>query len=478
MLQGAAGLEIQRASKHAFPTYAGAPQGIVKVNFDLAGKMKSVPEAQGALLASLTGGSSLGPAFLITPIPGEADRAIAVCEYTGYPLSVLDFANLKTAKTVRKNFLPANSPTQVGLGPYTSAWVTQAGAQWLYVTGYTGMARIRYSQGGKPVGAAIRSDTFVRRLSATEIDGHRRTSMKKIDGLIPIFGGRLMDCGYGISGRGGDPFSTGVELFDPQLLGEGDTQNAPSQTAAYLSRCFALRTLRSRMVWNAADGSRRQEIFAASGSVKRQFVNELGEQDKALAPANLDAKIFCYEVGEKGALRDLFGFSLPPSPDGRSIESHIVLSPCNRFLVILTQDGVLYTYEIATKRFVDGLVIEEPDGRPVNLLEFHRPCEIIFTSPDGQIFFLTAHAGENSGTANFHRISVAPDGRLAVQPHVGINCDGKDGWKDFDRIVRCFMPDLTKADGSYDFVLGYSQSTVAPFVRVITDFIAPRETGR
>lgn len=122
MVQGAAGLEIQRASKHAFPTYAGAPQGIVKVNFDLAGKMKSVPEVQGALLASLTGGSSLGPAFLITPIPGEADRAIAVCEYTGYPLSVLDFANLKTAKTVRKNFLPANSPTQVGLGPYTSAW--------------------------------------------------------------------------------------------------------------------------------------------------------------------------------------------------------------------------------------------------------------------------------------------------------------------------------------------------------------------
>ena len=46
--------------------------------------------------------------------------------------------------------------------------------------------------------------------------------------------------------------------------------------------------------------------------------------------------------------------------------------------------------------------------------------------------------------------------------------------KDFDEIVRCFLPDLTRHDGSYDLVLGGSQDNGGPrTVRVIDDFIPP-----
>ena len=456
--------------KRAFQTYDGAPQGTLTIQYDVVQKLKSAPLAQGALVASLSGGPSLGPAFLVSAIPGEAEKAVAVCEYTGYPLSVLDFSAVNEKRIVTKRFLPPSAPTSVGLGPYCSRWVRHGDELWLYVSGYTGMARIKYAQGGKAL-AAVASDVYGGRLASEAVDGHARPGLKKIDSLIPVFGGRLIDSGYGIGGRGGTALTTGLRLFDPRLLSSG--QPVPAQTAAYLSRCFALNTLRSRLVWNAHDGSRRQEVFASGGTVRRQFIAELPEQDKALAPSNLDAKVFCYEVPEKGGLSDLCGFSMPPAENGRPIESHIALSPCNRFLVLLTQDGVLYSYGITRKQFADGLVLTTPSGGPVQPMEFHRPSEIIFTAPDGQIFFLTAPFDGEGTAAHFHRITVASDGRLSVHPHLGITFEGKDGCKDLDRIVRCFMPDLKRKDGSYDFVLGYSQSTVAPFVRVIADFISP-----
>ena len=65
-------------------------------------------------------------------------------------------------------------------------------------------------------------------------------------------------------------------------------------------------------------------------------------------------------------------------------------------------------------------------------------------------------------------------GGLKVEPHLAIHCTSNRAALEFDRIVKCFLPDLRTKDGSYDFVLGYSQSTVQqPFVRVITDFIVP-----
>ena len=117
-------------------------------------------------------------------------------------------------------------------------------------------------------------------------------------------------------------------------------------------------------------------------------------------------------------------------------------------------------------------------GDPIRLMEFHRPSEMIFSSPDGQIFFLTAPFGPDGTSINFHRVAIDAAGRLSVQPHLGIALQNKDAYKEFDRIVRCFMPDLKNSDGSFDFILGYAQSNVAPFVRVINDFIPPHGAAR
>ena len=465
------GLTLKIARKGAFPTYDGAPEGTVTVRYDLVGKLKSTPAAQGPLADSLSGGTSIGPAFLLSPVPGVTNQVVAVCEYAGYPLSILDFSSLGTTKTVGKTFLPPQSPAGAGLGPYNSTWVQSADEQWLYLSGYTGLSRIRYARDGKVL-PIITADLFNSRLQQQPLDGHGRTSMKKIDGLLPVFGGRLLNSGYGLDGRGGDAFSTGVELFDPHSLGPGATNQIKSQTSAYLSRCFALKTLHSRLVWNARDGHPRQEIFAASGSIRRGLINEL--KDPSVGPANLDGKVFLYEVIEPAGLRDLYGFSLPKLDHDKAIDGHLVLSPCNRFLVVMTQDGVLYSYSLARKQFIDGVVLHQPDGGNLRLMEFKRPSQIIFTAPDGQIFFLAEPFTDTAGAITFHRVEVSAGGRLSIVPHLGLTFENPTGYHDFKGIVRCFLPDRQHNDGSYDFVLGYSQQTVQPYVRVIRDFLPPQ----
>ncbi len=466
LVLGREGLKFKPAGgKHAFPIYEGAPEGTLAVRYDPVEKLKSTPAAQGPLAASLSGGPSLGPAFLITPIPGQVAKALAVCDYTGYTLSVLDFSSLQQKKTVAKHPLP----TQVGLGPYNSLWLTHGDEQWLYINGYIGMTRIKYAQGGKVVD---RMASVAYRTAPQAIDGQARGPLKHVDGLIPAFGGRLINTGSGAVGRGGSAFSTGLELLDTNLLGQ--TNAVPSQTAAYMSRCFSLETLQSRVLWSAHDGGRRQEVFGASGGANQAFVNELAGQDKALAPANLDAKVFAYEVDEVKGLRDLYGFSIPLSEEGKSTEGQLVLSPCHRFLVIMRPDGVLYTYSIAQKQFIEGLRLTAPSGSPVNLIGFKRPSACIFASPDGQIFFLTGPADKDATSIQFNRVVVGSQGRLSVEPHLAVTCASNADCNDFSGVVRCFLPDDKTRDGSYDLVLGYGQSTVQPFVRVMTDFIPPR----
>jgi len=464
------------SSEDKYWTYAGAPEGTVTVKYEVVEKLKANPDAQGALADSLKGGPSLGPVFLITPVPGVPDKAVGVSEYAIYPLATFDFSKLEEKRAVIKTALPGKAALAVGVGPYDSGWVKQGDEQWLYVTGYTGMTKIKYSAGGKVLDV-MKSDQFHKRLAAVPVDQHARGGLKQYDRIFSVFGGRLMDSGTGRSGRGGTPFTTGLELFDPKQLGADATSGSvPSQTAAYMNRCCgALATLQSRLIWNAHDGSRRQEIFG-TGKPNPVFVEELGAADKALLPSNLDEKVFCYEVAENDGLRDLFGFSLPVSENGTSAGSYLALSPCSRFLLILTSDGTLYSYSIAAKQFVDGVRLKTPSGGSVATIGFRRPGEQIITSPDGGQFFLTAPAGNDGATVQFNRIVVGNDGRLSIEPYLGIDCANSADRQDLENCVRCFMPDLKNKDGSIDFIIGWDskdREQAKPFVRVIKDFIPP-----
>jgi len=416
----------------------------------------------------------------VTPIPGEPEKAVGISEYAIYPLATFDFSRLEDKRAVLKTDLPSKAALAVGLGPYDSAWVKQGDEQWLYITGYTGMTRIKYSQGNQVLDV-MTSDLFHTRLAASPVDRHGRGGLKQYDRIFPVFGGRLMDSGTGRFGRGGTPFSTGLELFDPKLFGsDANSGSVPSQTAAYMNRCCgALATLQSRLIWNAHDGSRRQEIFG-TGQPNKEFAKELGAKDPTLPPSNFDVKVFCYEVSENDGLRDLFGFSLPVSESGESAGSYLALSPCSRFLLILTDDGTLYSYSIAAKQFVDGVRLKTPAGDAVATIGFRRPGEQIITSPDGGQFFLTAPAGQEGTSVQFNRIVVGNDGLVSIEPYLGIDCASSDDRQDLENCVRCFMPDLKNKDGSIDFIIGWDskdREQAKPFVRVIKDFI-PATTAR
>jgi hypothetical protein len=473
-----ASMLLPQSSKHAFRTYAGAPVGTVTVKWDIVERVKAAPEAQGPLADSLREGASLGPVFLVTPVPGVPDQAVAICDYGNYTLSTFDFSRLEEERVVRKAPLPASAAVPVGLGVYDSLWVEQDNEQWLYLGGYTALSRIKYSTSGQ-VRDAMTSEQFHQRMAPSRVDQHVRGGLKQYDRIFPVFGGRLLDSGASRSGRGGEAFGTGLELFDLKSLGSsGSTDAIPSQTAAYMSRCCgALGTLQSRMIYSAHDGSRRQEIFGG-GKPSQVFVNELGAQDKALVPNNLDEKVFHYEVTEQDGLRDLFGFSLPLTQQGESVGSNLALSPCQRFLLILLDDGSLYTYSIAQKQFIDGVKLQSPDGDAVATIGFRRPGEQIITSPDGQLFFLAGPTLKNAATVQFNRIVVGQTGLLTIEPYLRIHGADSDDFQDLRNCVRCFMPDLKRNDGSIDFVIGWDSKDRAqakPFVRVITDFIPPSQ---
>jgi hypothetical protein len=452
-------------------TFAGAPSGELTIRFDITSKIKSEPKRYGEVAASMSGVSQ-GPAYAVIPVPGEADRAIGVCEYN-YFFSKLDFSRRATERKVYKSYLTQSVdglktgfPVAVGLGPYNAAWIEHDDALWLYMAGYTGLSRLKYSAAGRPVDAYA-VESIYRKLSPKPIDGVPRDGVKDFLHVFPTTDGRLIDIGRGRAGRGGGARSAGLEIFNPSTLGE-------SHTAVEMNRCFGLFTPVSRMVYSISGAAPRQELFVAGGNIRPEYVQDI--EDPNRRPKNQDPKIFAYDCASGGDLRDLYGFSLPAQPDAGDASSNIAFSPCRRFLVALQGGGTLLTYHVAERRFVDGARLRTPDGRPVHLLDFTRPSASIWTSPDGRIFFHTALDGAESKSVNFYEVRISRDGRIAVVPHlaVALETDGR-GARDFERIVRCFLPDLTKGDGSYDLVLGSDQDNGGqPFVRVIEDFVPPR----
>ncbi|MFM7055835.1 MAG: hypothetical protein ACKO2P_02820, partial [Planctomycetota bacterium] len=350
-----ASMLLPPTSRHAYRTYTGAPAGTVTVKYDIVELLNATHQAQGPLRESLKEGPGLGPVFLVSPIPGLPAQAVAVSDYAGYPLCQLDFSSLEEKRTVFKTHLPEKTPLATGLGPYDSTWVLQGDELWLIVTGYTGMTRIRYAKSGQRA-RNMTSDVFHTRMVPTAIDGQVRGGLKQYDRILPVIGGRLLDSGTGRPGRGGTPFTTGVELFSlSDLPGTGPV---PSQTAASLSRCCgALKSLQSRVSWNLSDGRLRQEIFG-SGRPSQVGLAELDEKDKSLVPTNHDEKIFLYEVLENRGLRDLFALALPLSASGQTVDSYLALSPCHQFLVILTDDATLWSWNIAQRQFIDGIRLQ------------------------------------------------------------------------------------------------------------------------
>ncbi|MFM7058013.1 MAG: hypothetical protein ACKO2P_13925, partial [Planctomycetota bacterium] len=161
---------------------------------------------------------------------------------------------------------------------------------------------------------------------------------------------------------------------------------------------------------------------------------------------------------------------------GQTVDSYLALSPCHQFLVILTDDATLWSWNIAQRQFIDGIRLQYPSGEALKVLGFRRPGEKIITAPNGHLFILTAPDGTAANSVQFDRIQVSPSGQLSVTAHLSLLGRNSADCKDLENCVRCFLPDLQKADGSADLVIGWDskdQKQAKPSVRVVTDFIPP-----
>lgn len=464
---GIAGNLADASGKH-LTTYPNAPTGELTIRFDIVGKIRKEASRHFRLAASLVG-LSQGPSYGITAIPGQPDAAIGVCEYSYY-FSRLDFSRRATDRKVYRSYLPlhgqdrsAEFPIQLGLGPYGMSWIEHGGATWLYTVGYTGMARLKFAENGRPL-PAFSQESFHRRLSPRPIDGRQRDAVKDFLHVIPSLDGRLVDIGRGRPGRGGGAYSAGLELFDPAKLGD-------SQTAVVMNRCYGLYTPVSRVVFSAAGKPARQEIFSATGEIRPEYVADLRvPTDK---PTNLDPKVMFHDVTSGGSLRDRFGFALPRNPAGGS-DANIAFSPCRQYLVALQSGGHVHAYSVAQRRFVDGVLLRRPSGASFKILGFSRPSETLWTAPDGQMFFSAMLDEAKSKVVAFYRISVSAAGRIEIEPHLTVRLTGGGKEEPFDDIARALLPDLKRMDGSYDLVLGGDSANGGQSsVRLIEDFIPP-----
>lgn len=446
-------------------TFPGAPTGEVTVRFDITGKIKSDPQ-KFATLADAMVGTSQGPNYAVIDVPGEADQAIGVCEYS-YFYSKLDFSRRANERRVYKSYLPTVSngqvtgqPATVGVGPYNSAWVEHDNALWLYIPGYTGIARLKYAVDGKPL-AGFNVESIHTQLLPQSIDGHSRDGVKDFLYVLPTTDNRLINIGRGRFGRGGGARSAGLELFDPRTLGK-------SESAVNMNRCYGLFTPVSRLILSASGSPARQEIYVASGNIRPEYVEDLANPGES--PQNQDPKIFAYDCASGTGLRDLYGFSLPLNASGDN-SSNLAFSRCRQFLVVMQGNGTLLTYSVAQRRFVDGVQLCNTGGEPIHLLGYSKPSAWIWTAPNGQIFFHAALDRE-SKSVNFYNVEIANTGRITVVPQLSVTSDKVGAGKDFDGIVRCFLPDLKNCDGSYDLVLGGdSENGGQPTVRVVDDFV-------
>jgi hypothetical protein len=450
-------------------TFADAPAGELTIRFDITSKIKGDPQRFATIAAAMTG-ISQGPNYAVIDAPGEADHAIAVCEYF-YFYSKLDFSRRAAERKVFKTYLPLMSngqvtgqPASVGVGPYNSAWLKHDDALWLYIPGYTGISRLKYAESGRTL-PAFSAEQIHTRLSPRPIDGVGRESVKDFLHVLPATDGRLINIGRGRIGRGGGARSAGLELFDPKELGGG-------QSAVEMNRCYGLFTPQSRLVFSASDAPVRQEIFVAGGNIHPEYVADI--EDPTRRPKNQDPKVFKYDCTSGAGLRDLYGFSLPLNSVGDN-SANLAFSRCRQFLVLLQGGGTLLTYSVAQNRFVDAVRLRNDAGEPIELLSFSKPSAWLWTAPNGRIFFHASIDGAQAKSVTFYEVEVADTGRITVSPHLSAGWKDVGNASDFNRIVRCFLPDLRKHDGSYDLILGGSTDNGGqPTVRDIDDFIPAR----
>ncbi len=438
--------------------------GDIEVNYDAIEHMLQTPSDYEEILDNI-GGPSLAPGYMVTHLPGQDGQALAAAEY-GYYLSQFDM-NTPTPGEVNKTYLELDSadptlelPLKVGLGPYGHQWTNINGDDWLYVSGYIGMTRFKYSSNGVPL-QRFTMDKFDTRLSRIDLDGSSAIAGGAIKRYRYIQHGiddLMFVTGTHTAPRGGTAFSGGLMSFDKTQL---DTR----WKLSYMSRCYNTVRLRNRIV-READGSLLQELCHI-GYFNSDYVHTIPAEH---VPANSDPKIFCYDYPSGGTMRDRMGFSTAPLNGSGSI-SDLAYSRDRRYLLVMQGNGHLLTFDPQTNRYIDGKQLTF--GSEFHSSDANRPGHRLLRAPDDRLF-LYAAASDAALNATFIEVQVSPSGELSFNSHAELQFATSDDRKETFDSTFAYLPDYASDDGSYDLLLGQNYSNPDTDLRLIEDFIPPR----
>jgi len=432
--------------------------GTLEVNYDAIGHMLQNTNDFGLILDNI-GGPSLAPVYMASPAPGRDGSLLGVAEY-GYYLAEFDVRSA-TPGEVQKDYLTIDSvdpglelPLSPGLGPYTYEWCHLEGDDWLYIGGYTGLTRFRYSTNGTPL-PRHRMETFHTDLDSHHLDAAGSGSIKRYRYQQHGLDDRMFLTGTHTAGRGGTGYSGGLLSFHK-------TQLDTLWRLSYMGRCYNTVRLRSRIV-RETDGSPLQE-FCMRGILNHAYTNTVDQVD---IPANHDPKVFLYDVPAGGDMRDRMGFSVPLL-EGKEVLDDIAYSNDRRYLLILQGDRIL-TFDPQSNRYIDGKRLTFGSG--IHIEDFYRPDHHLIRAPDDRLL-LYAAPSESATSATFLEVRVSPVGELSFAPYLELRAGSSSDLKETLGVQHAFLPDLGNDDGSYDLFLG--QRSPDTDCRLIEDFVPPR----
>ena len=436
-------------------------QGEIEIRYDAIAHMLTDTGRFARVLENIAG-PALAPAFMTSPLAGEADRLLGVGEH-GYYLARFDMSTIVSGY-VDKVYLKQDTgdpavdlPLGLRLGPYAHAWTTVGNETWLYVGGYTGLARTKYAVSGVPL-AHHTVETVDGGLSTVNGDAAGPGPIKRYRYLRTGLDDRIFLTGTSTPGRGGTAYSGGLFSFH-------QTQLDTLWKLSHMSRCYHTRRLRTRIV-RRPDGTPVQEFCLAGGTFDAQYAAGLPSGD---VPANQDPKVFRYRFAPGGPMQDLYGFSLAPD-NGEVVLSGQAHSGNRRYLVLLQGNHVL-TFDLHQDRFIDGKTIGY--GPQTTIAEFTRPHLRLIRAPDDRLYAYVA--SDPGGTwANFVEIMVSDAGLLSFGAHLRLSAASAAVLGETLDTTHAFLPDRANGDGSYDLFLGMPLDAPGTHCRVIEDFVPPR----
>jgi len=440
--------------------------GKVTIYYDAVTRMKAAPGPFQDVIARMSA-ASMGPEYYVVETPGDTMEVLGSAEYPTYYLARYDCSS--RGATVAKTPLIADLgeiTTPLGLsaqmGPYCHRWIREGSDDILYYSGYhSGLARLVYRRNGR-IPDRFTVESFKDKLEKVSVDGAPDGYFKWFRDMTAGLGDKIFVTGVNNVSRGGNAYSGGLAWY------HRGTRDKLYKLSG-MSRTYSTNGLADRMLV-LPDGSPIKELYL-KGLFNAPAAETLPKNSR---PIDTGPRLFVYRDHGGDDVRDIFGLTIDvPKGKGKGI-ADIAVCRNGLYLLALTGNGCLVTFDPAAWQFVDAVRIP---GRRMSF-DLHRRSVQLLPAPDGaHLICLRDEARVQEGeeaapatSATFVHIEVSATGGISLASH--LRCT----FADADRFhgPMCFLYDSENEDGSYDAVIGPYFRRPEGSLKIIRDFLPPR----